>query len=225
MEWKIYLRHKEKSYRILKLTQGANLDIFIIPKNAIYFSREIIQGLDLDEQIQLKYEYLGGKIDHYSAHSLTGQRHIKLEPGSPALEPTIGLNFKNIDRPIPLVTMVATANVGSQEEPGSGKWFGLNLPEDTNYLIMDMIATPKNSHLGFQQNFTISNDKKTRETFDSIPIEMRNCTITLLIRTTNHELTDVPNNVLFSQAEGKTVTIVRVEKGMVLAQVAKLEVR
>jgi hypothetical protein len=225
MEWKIYLRHEDKSYRILKLIQGANLDITIIPKNAVYFSREIINSLDFNDQIQLKYEHLGDQIDHYSAHSLTGQRHIKLDPESPALEPTIGLKFKDIDKPIPLVTMVAAANPGSREEPNKGKWFGFQLSDDVNYLIIDLIAIPKNSQLGIHQNFTINNDKTTKETFDIKPIEMRNCFIVVSMRSTNHELTDIPNNVIFQQVEGKTITIIRVEKGSVIAQVSQLEVK
>jgi hypothetical protein len=222
MEWKIYLRHQEKAYRILKLRQGANFDITIIPRNAILFSREIIKNLDFDEQIQLKYESLSGAIDHYSAHALTGQRHVKLDPSSPALEPTIGVSFKNINKPISLVTIVAAANLGSQEEPSSGKWFGFQLPDDVNYLIMELSAIPKNSQVEIQQSFTIHNEKKTQETFDLKTIEMRNCFIVAVTRWTNHELTDIPNNVVFQQVEGKSVNIIRVEKGTVLAQVSHL---
>lgn len=222
MEWKIYLRHQGKSYRILKLRQGANFDITIIPKNAVLFSREIIENLGFDEQIQLKYESLGGTIDHYSAHALTGQRHVKLDPNSFAHEPTIGLSFKKVTKPIPLVTIVAAANPGSQEEPSSGKWFGFQLPDDVNYLIMELSAIPKNSQVEMQQSFTINNEKKTQETFDFKTIEMRNCFIVATIRTTNHELTDISNNVVFQQTEGKSVNIVRVEKGSVLAQVSHL---
>ena len=220
MEWKIYLRHQGKSYRILKLRQGANFDITIIPKNAVVFSREIIQELEIDEQIELKYESLGKTIDHYSAHAKTGQRHIKLDLGSPAFEPTIGLSFKDLKKPIPLITIVASANPGSQEEPSSGKWFGFQLPDDVNYLIMELSAMPKNSQVEIQQNFTIHNEKKTQETFDLKTIEMRNCFITALTRTTNHELTDISNNVVFQQVEGKSVNIARVEKGIVLAQIS-----
>jgi hypothetical protein len=222
MEWKIYLRYQGKSHRILKLRQGANLDITIIPKNAVYFSREIIDDLDFDEQIQLNYEYLGGTIDHYSAHSLTGQRHIKLDPSFPALEPTIGVSFKNITKPIPLVTIVAAANSLSQEEPSSGNWFGFQLPDDVNYLIMELSAVPKNSQVEIQQSFTINNEKKTQETIDFKTIEMRNCFIIAVIRTTNHELTDIPNNVVFQQVEGKSINVIRVEKGAVIAQVSHL---
>jgi hypothetical protein len=222
MEWKIYLRYREKAYRILKLRQGANFDITIIPKNAILFSREIIKNLDFDEQIELKYKSLGRAIDHYSAHALTGQRHVKLNPNSPALEPTIGVSFKDITKPIPLVIIVAAANPGSKEEPSSGKWFGFQLPDDVNYLVMELFAIPKNSQVEIQQNFIIHNEKKTQETFDFKMIEMRNCFISVIMRTTNHDLTDIPNNVVFQQVEGKSVNIIRVEKGTVLAQVSHL---
>ena len=57
MEWKIYLRHREKAYRILKLRQGANYDITIVPKNAVLFSREGIkrEGVE-DAKAVLKKE-------------------------------------------------------------------------------------------------------------------------------------------------------------------------
>lgn len=222
MEWTIYLRHQEKAYRILKIRQGANFDITIIPKNAVLFSREILNNLDFDEQVEIKYDSLDQEIDHYSAHALTGQRHVKLNPSSPATEPTIGISFQDIKKPIPLITMVAAANSKSQEEPTSGKWFGFQLSDDVNYLIMELSAVPKNSQVEIQQSFTIHNEKKTQETFDFKTIEMRNCFVVAVIRTTNHELTDIPNNVVFQQVEGKSINIVRVEKGAVLAQVSHL---
>lgn len=225
MEWKIYIKSDDISYRAIKIKQGANLDITIIPKNAVYFSREIIKDLNFDDQIELNYEYLGSKIDHYSAHARTGQRHVKVNPQSPALEPTIGIKLDKIDKPIPLVTMIASANKGSQEDPSSGKWFGYSLPRDVNYLIMDLIAIPKDSQLVFNQNFKIQNERKTLEIFDYKILEMRNCNIVVYIRYTNHELTNIPNNVIFQQVEGKTIIISRVEKGMVIAQVSKLEVK
>jgi hypothetical protein len=223
MEWKIYLRYQEKAYRILKLRQGANFDITIVPRNAVLFSRDVIKNLVIGDQIQLDYESLAGGIDHYSAHARTGQRHVKLEPGSPALEPTIGVSFINIDKPIPLITIVAGANSNSLEEPSSGKWFGYELPDDVNYLIMELIAVPKDFILDAQLNLgTIHNVKKTRETFDTKTIEMRNCTVVTFTRWTNNELTDIPNNVVFQQVEGKSIAISRVEKGAVLATVMQL---
>jgi hypothetical protein len=222
MEWKIYLRHQEKAYRILKLRQGANFDITIIPHNAVLFSRETLSDLNFDDQVQIEYESLGQEIDHYSAHARTGQRHVKLIPNAPATEPTIGVSFQNIQKPIPLMTIVAAANPKSQEEPTSGKWFGFQLPDDVNYLIMELSAIPKNSQVQIQQSFTINNEKKTKETFDLKTIEMRNCIVIAITRTTNHELTDIPNNVVFQQVEGKSINIVRVEKGAVLAQVSHL---
>lgn len=222
MEWKIYLRHQEKSYRILKLRQGANFDITVIPHNAVLFSKEILVDLNFDDQIRIEYESLGQEIDHYSAHARTGQRHVKLTPNAPATEPVIGANFQNIQSPIPLLTMVAAANTQSQEEPTSGKWFGFQLPDDINYMIIELSAIPKRSQIQIQQSFTINNEKQTKETFDIKTIEMRNCIIVVLIRTTNHALTDIPNNVVFQQVEGKSINIVRVEKGAVLAQVSHL---
>ncbi|OGO38616.1 MAG: hypothetical protein A2W35_09515 [Chloroflexi bacterium RBG_16_57_11] len=224
MEWKIYLRYQGKAYKILKLRQGANFDIIIIPNNAVFFSREIIKNLDFDTQIQIKYESLEGQINHFSAHAMTGQRHVKLNPSSLALEPTIGLGFENINKPIPLVTIIAATNQGCEEEPSSGKWFGFQLPDDVNYLIMELSAIPKNSRVEIQQSYSILNEKKTNETIDFIPIEMRNCIILAVIRTTNHELTDIPNNVVFQQVEGKSINIIRVEKGIVIAQVSRLAV-
>jgi hypothetical protein len=222
MEYKFYLRYQGKGYRVLKLRQGANFDITIIPRNAVVFSRETIEKLDFDDQIQLKYESLGEAVDHYTAHAQTGQRHVKLDLSSPAFEPTLGISFKDITKPIPLVTVVATANVGSQEEPGSDKWYGFQLPDDVNYLILEFFAIPKNSSVAIRQGFTVNNEKKSKETFDSMEIEMRNCIITATMRTTTHELTDMPNNIVFQLAEGKSVNIVRVEKGKVFAQVSRL---
>ena len=70
--------------------------------------------------------------------------------------------------------------------------------------------------------FTIRNDRKTTETFDKKEIEMRNCKVLVIVRSTNHQLTDIPNNVIFQQVEGKTAIISRVESGMILAQIASL---
>jgi hypothetical protein len=224
MEWKIYIKKGEKSYRVLKIMQGANLDIYLIPRNAVYFSREIIAGLNVGDQIELHYEKLGDQIDHYSVHSLTGQRHVKLNPSSRPLEPTIGTKLDKINKAIPLVTIVASINQGSEEKPSSGKWFGYNLPPDVNYIVMDLIAIPKKSNIKFQQNFKIQNDKKTNESFDTKILEMQNCNVIVLTRSTNHGLTDIPNNVIFQQVEGKTVIVSRVERGKVLAQVSMIEV-
>ncbi len=225
MEWKIFIKYKNKSYRILKVKQGASLDITIIPKSAICFSRKLIENSNIGDGIQIEYKKLGNDlVDHFSAHSITGQRHIKLGPTSWAHEPTIGYKFKNIDRAIPLLTMVASANKNSQEDTGSGKWFGFALPDDVNYIIMEIVAVPKNANIDFQQNFRIQNNIKTNETFDIKELDMQNCKILIITRTTNHKLADIPNNIVFQQVEGKTVGISRVEGKIVLAHVLELKI-
>ena len=225
MEYRFYIKSKDKSHKVFKISQGANLDITIIPSNALYFSKEIIHKLNYNDHIELKYDYLGTTIDHYSAHAITGQRHVKILPKSPAHEKSIGHKLASISKPIPLLTLVATANNDFIEEPKSGKWFGINLPEDVNYLIIDLIAIPLNSQLGVQQTFQIKNERITNETFDICNINMRNCIITALMKSTNHNLTDIPNNIIFQQVEGKTVTIIRVERGMIIAQISELEIK
>ncbi len=225
MEWTIYIKSEEKSYKALKIIQGANHDITIIPKNAVYFSKEIIRGLRIGDQIQLEYKDLGDKIiDHYSAHATSGQRHIKINPTAPASEPSMGMKFKKIESVIPLGSMVAVANEGSQKEPGSGQWFGFNLPQDVNYIIMDLFAIPKKFNVKFNYNLNIQNKKDTKECIDMKDIEMKTCRIIVHTRCTNHELTDISHNVFFQHIEGKTAIISRVERGRILAQVVDLKI-
>jgi len=223
MKWKIYFKHKEKSYKILEIRDSMNFDVYITPSNSISFSREILKNLDVGEKVEVQYKDLGGKIiDHFSAHS-SGQRHIKISPEFLATEVISGPNLNNITEAVPLITIVASVNHNSQEEP-NGRWFGYCLPNDTDYLIMDIVAIPKNSELGINLNFSINNEQKSRESFDEKTLEMKNCKIKLLTRITNHKLSLIPCNVIFQQNKGKTITITRVEDGIILAEVSSLEV-
>jgi len=120
--------------------------------------------------------------------------------------------------------MVSSLNNGSCESPNSNvQWFGFNLPEDTDYVVMDILAMPKNTSLNFEQQGRINNTRKSRETFDHKIIEMKNCAIFIFIRTTNHNLANLPNNIVLQQSMGKTPIISRVENKKILALVGNME--
>lgn len=223
MKWGIYLKYKEKSHRILEIREGVNSDIYISPLNSLYFSREVLKNLNAGDKIEVRYDNLGKDlIDHFSAHA-SGQRHIKLSPELLATEVIAGSSLKNIAEAVPLITMVASANLRSQKEP-SGRWFGYCLPDDVDYLIMDMVAIPKNSELGVNRCFSIKNEKKSIELFDEKTLDMKNCKIKIFTHATDHKPSLIPSNIIFQQNRGKTLAITRVENGRILAEVSILEV-
>ncbi len=223
MKWKIYSKYKGRSYKIIEIRDSDKFDIYIHPSNSVYFSREVLKNLKEGERIEVQYSDLGRRvIDHFSVHS-SGQRHIKISPELPPTEVILGHDLKNIITAVPLITMVVSVNQSNQENP-TGRWFGYCLPDDTDYLIIDMVAIPNNSELGIGFNFSISNKQKSRESFDEKTLEMKNCKIKIFTRTTNHKLSFIPCNVIFHQNEGKTLTITRVENRKILAEVSNLEV-
>jgi hypothetical protein len=225
MELKFYIRHKAKSYKVLKLRQGAKFDITIIPNNAVVYSRTILDNLNIGDSVEVKYETIGAKtIDHFSAHARSGQRHLKLRNEPYAFEPMLDLESEFSKSIVPLITMVASVGVCTPEEPNGKTWLGFELPDDVNYVIIDLFTAPKDSIVQFNGGgFTIKNEKATKEGFGNQSAELRNCTLMAFIRYTNHESTDIPNNIVFQQGNGKAIIITRVKKGKVLTQIGKIE--
>ncbi|MCR4279988.1 MAG: hypothetical protein NUV82_01010, partial [Candidatus Komeilibacteria bacterium] len=208
MEWTVFIKHNKVAYRAFKIRQGANFGITIIPQHAVFFPRKVIENLEVGLKLGVELEYNESRIvDHYSAHSLSGQRHYKLNPIFPATEPILGDPIKEINKVIPLVSLVATTNENSKESPSSGKWFGYNLPDDVNYLIFDIYAIPNNKSLQFTQGYKIENESKTNEIFDHKVLIGRNCKIAVFSKASNNMITEIPHNIIFQQSEGKTIVI------------------
>jgi hypothetical protein len=224
MEQKIYLKYKNESFKILKISQTSSSDIVIMPKNSKCLTKEIINGFAIGDELEIETNKLNiENIDHFTAHAESGQRHFKFNTHSFAYQPEIGFNFLNIKHMIPLVTIVATANMEAREEP-KGKWFGYELSDDCNYIVMDIFAIPKDFNFNMKTQVKIQNDIKTTEFFDIKVVEMKTCNIYIQSRATNHKLTNIPYNIAFQLVEGKTVVISRVEDSKIFAQIAKLEI-
>lgn len=195
-------------------------DIYIFPSNALYLSRDFLKDLTLGEKFTIKERNLSDKIEHYSAHS-SGERHIK-DLESRYVEVIHGDSIRNLSIPTPLITMVSSTNNDSIVERTKGKWFGYNLPCDINYLILEVVAFPLNTSLQFNQIFQINNDKKTTESFDLKVLNMPNCNIAIVTRSSNNEKTLIPVNILFEHSLEKTITITRVDEKEVLCQVSQM---
>jgi len=221
MEWRVFFKHKNKTYRAFKISQGNNLDLIIAPKNSIYLPKEITQQLKIGDEIKVEHKQLNILVDHYTMHP--DVRHVRSIQTSPPHEQSIGgWKLASISKAIPLVTMLFSTNKSSEEEPKK-KWFGFSLPDDVNYFIVDLIAYPKNYKLGFEQNFKIRNkEKPSNEGLDQMPLEMENCNVEMIIRSTNYSFCNIPFNILFQQAEGKSMVITRVENDKILAQATEL---
>jgi hypothetical protein len=221
MEWRIYLKYKNKSYRCFKLKQTKD-DLLIIPKNALYFPREVISDLEFGDEIHVCANSLSERVDHYTVHSNSGERHIRLNKEAPPQDREIGIKLSKINKAIPLLTMVLSANRASLEEPKKGRWFGYNLPSGSDYLIADLVAFPKDRSIHLSQSYKITNNKKSKESYDNKEIEMRNCKIFLQVRSTNYSTANMDCNVLFQQARGRSIVITRVINGQVIAQVSNV---
>jgi hypothetical protein len=138
MEWRVYIRHNGKVFRIFKVQQNANEDITIIPHQSIYLDRKFLESTSTGDRLNISTQDNDAIIDHFSAHSASGQRHVKFHPSDKAVEPLIGTAFKNSPGVVPLITMVATTHREEDGEPSKGKWFGFEIPEDTDHCIFDL---------------------------------------------------------------------------------------
>jgi len=222
MYWRIYLKSGANIYKVLKIEQK-NDDIYIFPSNSLYLSHDFLKDLTFGEELVIKESYLSDKINHYSAHS-SGERHIK-DLENRTVEIIYGDHIKGLSKPTPLITMVASTNKGSLVINVKGRWFGYNLPNDVNYLIFEIIAYPFSSILQFNQSFQINNDEKTRESFDWKVLNMSNCNIGIITRSSNNAKTSIPVNILFEHSPEKTIIITRVGKEEVLCQVSKISIK
>ncbi|MDD5342029.1 MAG: hypothetical protein PHI73_01720 [Patescibacteria group bacterium] len=225
MDWRVFLKKDDVEYRAFKIVQGASLDITFIPKTSLWISKEHLIGYNIGDQLLLQVESDQGFVNHYSAHSRTGQRHIKISDQPYAIEPFHGQPFRKIDQVIPLLTYIAVTTPSTKEAPSKGKWYGYTIPENVNYCIFDLIAFPKGSNLNINfQLGTVVNTKKSIETFGQKILEFRNCNICVLLRTSTHDKSTLKQNVLIQQNEGITTSIVRVMDNQVLLTVAETQI-
>ncbi len=228
MEWRIYISYKGRSYKAFKIQEGKNLDLQIFPYNSVVISRKQIQELSIGQNIIVEFDALRDEVDHFTLHNKSNtnppRKHIRLKTPTKAHEPSvIEKGLDDLQDPIPLVTIVTSANQPNIEKPKK-QWFGYILPEDIDYMIFDLVAFSKDGTFGINQQFKIQNDKKTLEFFDRKTIELNNCNIAIIARATNHELCNLPANIVFQQELGKSLVITRIEKGKVICQVSNVEV-
>lgn len=222
-ELRIYLNREGKIYRAFKIEQHANDDLTITPTSAVYLPRSSFASLGIGEQFEITAKSLNTKIHHYSAHAVTGQRHIKETPLSIAIEPIIGKSIQSISSLVPLATCVVPTSSMNEVPATKGKWFGITVPSDVNYVVFDIHALPKDMNLAMQYDGVhVQNDHMSQDNFGFYRIEMRDCSVVLFVHMTNHEQTDILDSVFFQQDEGRTLTISRVEKGKVLTTVSNL---
>lgn len=222
-EWRVCLKRNSKVYQAFKIRQNKNNDITIIPKQAVYFPRKLIENLPQGSQLSVDHRVIADQADHYSLHVKTGQRHVKITDVLRATEPEIGLPLEEIKNAVPLVTIVAVTDDFSEVPSVKGKWHAYSLDKDVNYAVFELIAIPKGTQLGVQEGgVRIINEKATIERFDLTQIELRNCAIAVRYHSTNHQLTDIQSNIIFQLSEGKSVAITRVEKGKVLGTINKV---
>ncbi len=206
--------------------QHANSDITIIPYKSVYLNGEFIDGYDYGEKLMLAIDGNDLMIDHYSAHSETGQRHIKFDPKKPAIEPISGAAFKSEASLIPLATILATTNTSEDQEPTKGKWSGIQMPDDTDYCVFDVYAAPKGVSVGFNIHHSINNTKQSVENiFNVPPISLRTVDIQVITRTSNHNQCTLPVNVFVQQRVGKTAQIVRVDGNELDVQISSLSIQ
>lgn len=222
MEHRILIRKGEKVFKVFKLVQHANSDITIIPYKAVYLSGDFIERYDFGEKLRLSVNENDLKVDHFSAHSATGQRHIKFDPSKPAVEPIGGAAFKDIKELIPLATILASTNVKEDDEPKKGKWSGMIMPEDTDYCIFDVFAIPFDTPVNYNIQHTIENTKQSVESMFTLTVPLRDLGIAIIVRTSNHNHASIPVNVFIQQRIGKTAQIVRVDGEELDIQISRL---
>lgn len=222
MEWKILIKKGESIFRIFKILQLANSDIIIAPHKSIYLDRSFIFSKRIGDKLIISTKNNEAIISHYSAHSKTGQRHVKYIPEE-AKDPVIGSSFKSIDTIIPLVSIVATTNRAPDGEQ-EGKWIGFNLPNETDCCILDLHIAPFAANLSFKFEQQIANVKKTLETIDYKIMPLRFCNVILFIRTSNHNSCKIPYNLLLQQVEGVTAQIIRVSNNEVEVDMSNLSI-
>ena len=204
------------------IRQGANLDITFVPTECAYLSQEFLSAYSVGDEIRISSDRTQATVDHYSAHSRTGQRHVRTSDSAYAVEPQQGLPFQSVTRPIPLLTYVAVAAPFAEEEP-KGKWFGYDL-NDENYGIFDIYAIPKGVSFQFNLSARIVNTQTSVESLDYKTIEFENCLVVVFLRTSTHNRTNLGSNLLFQQKEGRTAAILRVLEDEVLVQIADLRI-
>lgn len=225
MEHRFLIRKGEKVFKVFKAVQHANSDITIIPYKSVYLSGDFIDKYDFGEKLLLAINGNDLKIDHFSAHSETGQRHIKFDPNKPAVEPIKGDAFKDIQSLVPLATILATTNSTEDEEPKSGKWSGMVVPDDASYCIFEVFAIPFDTPINFNIQHNIVNTKQSIESIFNMTIPLRNLGIAIIARTSNHNQCTLPVNVLVQQRVGKTAQIVRVDGNELDVQISSLSVQ
>mgnify|MGYP000470955667 CR=1 FL=1 len=210
MEWRVYLRYKEVSYRAFKVRQGSNGDITIIPKFAIPLSRNFLSKYSVGDTLKLSVDKSLVFIDHYSAHSRSGQRHVKVGYPLKTFDPINAIPFKSINTVIPLATLITGIQDEMKDPNPKGKWFGYTLPDDVSYVVFDISAFPLNNDLHFKQSLQIYNEKKTSEFFYHKVLQLRNLNLCITVRSSNHGQFSLRNNILFQQDIGKSAALKRV---------------
>lgn len=212
MDWRIIVRREGLIYRAFKVIQNANNDITIIPHRAIHIDRSFLDNSNVGDKLKVSTQENEVIIDHYSAHSKSGQRHIKFSARDRATQPIIGEVFQDIKTAIPLVSIIASTAREPDGEPKKGKWYGFEIPSDTDHCIFDLWAIPKDGGFNFKFEQNIKNEKQSVETFNSIIIPQRTVSIVVIIRTSNHNICTIPYNVLVQQSEDVTAQVVRVSE-------------
>ena len=225
MEHRFLIRSRGKVFKVFKVAQHANGDITIIPYKSVYLNSDFIDRYDYGEKLMLTVDHDDLKIDHYSAHSRTGQRHVKFNPAKPAVEPIRGEAFQNIQNPVPLGTILATTQTDEDEEPTKGKWSGIVMPDDTDYCTFEIFAVPLNVPVNFNVQHNIQNTKQSVETMFHVVIPLRTLGIAVVARTSNHNQCTIPVNVFVQQRIGKTAQIVRVDGKELDVQISSMSIQ
>lgn len=224
MEWKILIKKEESIFRIFKILQLANSDIIIIPHKSIYLGRNFLLSSKIGDKLIISTKSNDAIIHHYSAHSKTGERHVKYAPQKDANDLIFGPSFKNNDNVVPLVSIVATVN-RMPDGIQKGRWIGFNIPNGADYCIFDVFIIPFNVNIRFKFEHLINNVKKSTETYDYKIIPLRFCNIVLFIKTSTHNLCEIPYNLMIQQTEGITAQIVRVSNSEIELDVSRMNIK
>ena len=221
---RLYLRHKNKEYRVFELNQTGDKSLYINLDSSVYFPRDLITSAVVGDELVFQYDEQE-EVDHFSLHAKSGQMHVK-KRGEVAKEPYI---LERSTEVIPLATVVAPVPALSLSSPSSDeKWIGLEMQPDSNYAILDIFYLSKNvGNLQFNfSGFTINNDKMSNEGFYTLPlVELDTTNILITCRTSSHDTTVIDKSIIFRQQRGKTINIKRVTRDSVLAQVSEMEIR
>lgn len=229
MDWRFYIKRSgtDQFFRAIKVLQQANEDITLIPHKSLHLPQSLFVNALVGEKYHVQASTTSATVHHFSAHSRSGQRHVKYSASDKASDPIIGESFKGKKVLIPLATLIVTTNRQPDQLPknsNKSKWYGFELPPNVDYCKFDFFAVPKGMPVNFSFNHSINNTKQSKEYFNQIIIPQRTVDLVLIFHATDHNSCSIPYNVFVPQAEGKTAQVVRVDKDSLQIEVSNLSI-